>query len=164
VAVELQGAGISVQDYLLRVHEYPHLHPWRGRQDSIRPASPRLYGWVTSVATRPLLIEAGRRAIASGDLTLHDEGTLEELYAFSRSDTGKYEATVGHDDRVMALLLALRSREENFGDAARVVTPQTEEPWMPLRVREAWTGQRRLDVHRAIIKRSKQAVKSWLQL
>lgn len=164
VIVELQGAGISVQDYLIRVHEYPHLHPWRGRQDSIRPSQPRLYGWVTTVATRPLLLEAGRRVINEGLLMLHDAGTLEELSHFSRVDSGKYEATVGHDDRVMALLLALRSREENFTAAAVLQSPQLEEPWMPVRVIEAWTGERRIARHQELIRRARRAARGWLDL
>lgn len=114
ICVEVQGTGHAVQDYLIRVYGYPNLHMWRGKSDQIRPQPFKLYGWETTSYSRPLLIEAGRRAINSGLITLHDRSTLEEISKFSRSDTGRYEAEAGHDDRVLALLLALRSREENY--------------------------------------------------
>jgi len=41
------------------------------------------------------------------------------LMHFSKNDAGKYEAEVGHDDRVIALLLALRTREENYIERTR---------------------------------------------
>lgn len=117
VCVEVQGSGHAVQDYLIRVHQYPNLHLWRGKSDKIRQGNFKMYGWETTSYSRPLLIEAGRRAINTQLLTLHDRSTLEELSKFSRADSGRYEAEAGHDDRVLALLLALRSREENYHEA-----------------------------------------------
>ena len=118
VAVEVTGPGHAVQDYLMRVFSYPNLHMWRGKADSYTRPIGKLYGWETNVYSRPLLIEAGRRAINTGLAIIRDAGTLGELSRFSRSDSGKYEAEVGHDDRVLALLIALRSREENYSGAA----------------------------------------------
>lgn len=120
VCVEVQGTGHAVQDYLIRVHNYPNLHMWRGKSDQIRHTNFRLYGWETTSYSRPLLIEAGRRAINSRLITIHDRSTLDEISKFSRSDTGRYAAEAGHDDRVLALLLALRSREENFHEVRAI--------------------------------------------
>lgn len=120
INVEVKNTGHAVQDYLIRIHNYPHLHPWKGKPDQVsRSSSPKLWGWDTNVYSRPLLIEAGRRAINRGLLTIHDEGTLEEIQQFSRQDDGMYEASAGHDDRVLALLLALRSGEENYQGTLR---------------------------------------------
>lgn len=167
IAVELQANGRSVQDYLIRVYQYPHLHPWRGRQDSIVPTSPKLYGWETNVQTRPLLIDAGRRAINAGLAVIHDRGTLDEINHFSRSDTGKYEAEVGHDDRVMALLIALRSREENYPDAMPMIINPYEPGGLPagLRVLTPAEDMTRARARSARVaeERAKAAAKSWMR-
>ena len=73
-----------------------------------------IVGHNTNVYSRPLMIEAGRRCINKVLVTIHEAKLIDELNDFSRSDSGKYEAEAGHDDRVMAFLLALRSREENY--------------------------------------------------
>lgn len=114
INVEVKNTGWAVQDYLARVFQYPRFHPWRGKPDRIDTGKTRLWGWDTNVYSRPLLIEAGRRAINKNLLTIHDKGTLQEIKQFSRQDNGRYEAEGGHDDRVLALLLALRTREENY--------------------------------------------------
>ena len=61
-----------------------------------------------------MLVGSGQRAINHGLLTIREEGLLDELQHFTKGDTEKFEAEVGYDDRVLALLLALRSREENY--------------------------------------------------
>lgn len=165
VAVEVQGSGRAVQDYLHRVLHYPNFHVWRGRVDLIRPARARHFGWETNAQSRPVLIEAGRRALNAGLLVLHDRGTLDELMHFSRSDTWKYEAMVGHDDRVLALLIALRSREENYAPAKRALLVPEEHVVPPIGVRhtEAWdsTYQLRRKVRRALEQRAAAGVSSW---
>ena len=93
---------------------YPNLHRWRGKPDRVRMTPAKLYGWETNIWSRPLLLGAGQRALNHNLVTLHEDGLIGELMHFSKNDEGKYEAEVGHDDRVIALLLALRSREENY--------------------------------------------------
>lgn len=121
--IEVYPQGHAVQDHLLRRFTYPNLHRWHGKPDRIRSAPARIYGWETNVWSRPLLIEAGQRAINQRLVVIHEDGLLTELTHFTKSDTGKYEAEVGHDDRVLALLLALRSRQENY-------TPRQHTPAM----------------------------------
>jgi hypothetical protein len=170
IAVEVLGSGWAVQDYLLRVLAYPNLHVWRGRADQIRFTPGRLFGWVTNVFSRPLLIEAGRRAINSGSVIIHDRSTLDEISKFSRADTGRYQAEIGHDDRVMALLIALRSREENYGPASRVITPPTDALSAPnpsgVRIIAPAEGLFHLKrkVHQELAGRAKRAVKTWLEM
>jgi hypothetical protein len=112
--IEVYPQGHAVQDVLIRHLYYPNLHRWRGKPDRIRGKPGTMYGWETNVWSRPLLIEAGQRAINRGLITLREAGLLDELVHFAKTDNGRYEAQVGHDDRVMALLLALRTREENY--------------------------------------------------
>jgi len=162
--IEIASAGIAVQDYMLRVWNYPRYHPWRGKPDRAAPTQMRLFGWSTNVHSRPLLIESGRRAINNRLITLHDRSTVDEITHFSRQDDGKYAATAGHDDRVMALLLALRSREENFTPISRLVISSGAVTDLDVRgvrtvdVLEAErVGLRR--VHQDIKKKAREAVK-----
>ena len=168
ICIEVKSTGYAVQDYLLRTIMYPRLHPWKGKPDQIRLQPSRLWGWDTNVYSRPLLIEAGRRAINKGLLTIHDEATLDEVKHFSRQDDGKYEASAGHDDRVMALLLALRSGEENYG----AVRPAY---WLPEISEPDVSGVRIIDVNdesklsnnriRFLLKKkATQAAKNWMQM
>jgi len=114
INVEVKNTGWAVQDYLMRIFNYPRFHPWKGKPDRVLTGQVRLWGWDTNSYSRPLLIEAGRRAINKALITIHDSATLDEIKQFSRQDSGYYEAEAGHDDRVLALLLALRTREENY--------------------------------------------------
>lgn len=114
LCIEVFPSGHRVQDHLIREFFYPMLHRWRGKPDKVKPGVSHMYGWETNVWSRPILVGAGQRSLNHNLVTLHEDGLLDELMHFSKNDDGKYEAEVGHDDRVMALLLALRSREENY--------------------------------------------------
>lgn len=170
VNIELKNTGWAVQDYMMRVLNYPRFHPWKGRADHFPGANPtRLWGWDTNVYSRPLLIEAGRRAINKALIVIHDKATLEEIKLFSRQDNGKYEAEAGHDDRVLALLLALRSREENHSAtrAAVLSSPELSQPdLLGVRVIDAAEpdrmGLRR--IHRTLKTRAGKAVKDWMRI
>lgn len=170
VNIELKSTGWAVQDYMMRTLNYPRFHPWKGRADHFAGANPtRLWGWDTNVYSRPLLIESGRRAINKALIVIHDKATLEEIKLFSRQDNGKYEAEAGHDDRVLALLLALRSREENHSPtrAAVLSAPDLSQPdTLGVRVIDAMEpdkmGLRR--IHRTLKTRAGKAVKNWMRI
>ena len=165
LAVEVNGTGHAVQDPLIRVYHYPNLHPWMGMPDAVRRGRPRVWGWQTNTHSRPLMIEAGRRAINDRLVVIRDEKTLSEIHNFTRMDNGKYEAEAGHDDRVMALLIALRSREENFFEARPA--PQISEP-DNLGVRVVDQIEPSLSAARKTSKilreKAKEAVKNWLEM
>lgn len=172
LAVELANTGRAVQDYLIRMFTYPNLHVWLGRQDAIRQGVGKLYGWATNVWSRPLLIEAGRRAINTNLVTIHDRSSLDEMKNFSRSDTGKYEAEHGHDDRVLALLIALRSREENYAPARKMLV-NPEFSLAPgtigqsgIRVVHSLDSRMasRVKLHEQLSKQARKATKGWLEL
>lgn len=120
VAIEVNNIGHAVQDHMIRTHLYPNLHPWKGKPDRVHRGKAKLWGWETNSYSRPLMIEAGRRVINHRLVTIHEDKLFDELFDFSRNDQGKYEAEAGHDDRVMAFLVALRSREENYAPAKRI--------------------------------------------
>jgi hypothetical protein len=168
ICIEVYPQGYTVQDTLIRKFYYPNLHRWRGKPDKVRLDFGRLYGWETNVWSRPLLIEAGQRAINRGLVTLHEDGLLTELLHFSKNDNGKYEAEVGHDDRVIALLLALRSREENHIERAAVPNISAAmDDGLPRGLRIVEAREPNADAARRLSKllrtKAKDAVKSWMQ-
>ena len=166
LAVEINGVGHAVQDPLIRLYQYPNLHRWKGKPDRVYHGRARLFGWETNVYSRPLMIEAGRRAINTGLVTIREEKLLAEIAEFKRSDEGKYEADYGHDDRVVALLIALRSREENYFGPRRRVDASMSEPSLPLGLRVVdhtaleEVGSRRIS--RLLRERVQQGVKHWM--
>lgn len=164
LCIEVYPQGHRVQDHLIREFFYPALHRWRGKPDRTRLTPAKLYGWETNIWSRPLLIGAGQRALNHNLVTLHEDGLLEELMHFSKNDAGKYEAEVGHDDRVMALLLALRTREENYVE--RHQGPVLSEAPLPssIRVVEARNldGDGRRHISKMLRERARDAVRNWM--
>lgn len=63
-----------------------------------------LPGWETNGTTKPSMVVIGRMFMRDGLIEIYDEQTKMELKAFGDYGGGKFRATTGHDDRVMALL------------------------------------------------------------
>lgn len=166
IAIEVNNVGLAVQDPLIRVHFYPRLHQWKGKPDRVRLGPAHLYGWVTNVATRPLLIEAGQRALNKEIVCLHEDGLLREIIEFSLNDEGKFEARAGHDDRVIAMLIALRSREENFFEKRLPPAISDEKTPLPAGIRVVEAREATLDAARRISKRLRakaaEAARNWM--
>lgn len=61
-------------------------------------------GWDTNTATRPKMLQELKEAIEGRMIHLYHEPTVNEMFSFIVSATGKPEAEAGaHDDLVMAL-------------------------------------------------------------
>jgi hypothetical protein len=93
-------------------------------QGGIPPgASP---GWLTTAASRPRIIEQLAAFLANDAHLLHSRGLLEECRTFVRDETGFAAAASGsHDDRVLAMAIALEVRSLTAGRAKRRV-PQAK--------------------------------------
>jgi hypothetical protein len=64
-------------------------------------------GFLTTVKTRPLIIDRLRAAMREGDIEVHDKTTLKEMQTFVVNEAGKMEAEQNcHDDAVMSLAIA----------------------------------------------------------
>lgn len=64
-------------------------------------------GFFTSEATKPLIIDKLRSSFKSGDVTINDPTTLDEMLTFVVTESGRLEAEGGaHDDTVIALAIA----------------------------------------------------------
>lgn len=170
IAPEVNNHGHACLDHLIRTFMYPNLHQWKGRADKIKFTKSRYYGWETNAFSRPLLIESGRRCIDSGLVTIHEAKLIDEMHDFSRNDNGKYEATSGHDDRVMAFLIAIRSREENYYPAAKKVemsSVEKDREMLPKNIRVVETMDQKASTLRRISKllkmKANQATKNWME-
>lgn len=61
-------------------------------------------GWDTNMATRPKMLQELKDAIEGRMFHLYDEKTVNEMFSFIISATGKPEAETGaHDDLIMSL-------------------------------------------------------------
>jgi hypothetical protein len=64
-------------------------------------------GFLTTVKTRPLIIDRLRAAMRENDITVQDETTLKEMQTFIVNEAGKMTAEANcHDDCVLSLAIA----------------------------------------------------------
>lgn len=109
VAVERNNHGHAVLLRLSQLHggQAPYAL-WRARDKRL--------GWLTTSATRPVLIDQLEAALRTGGVTLHDPATVDQCATFHWSDDGRAEAVEGHhDDDVLALGIAWEVRRRSFG-------------------------------------------------
>ena len=95
------------------------------------------YGFHTTARTKPLIINNLARYIREDALRLRDKETIAECVSYMRDEKGGTNAQAGcHDDRVMALAIALWTAEET----RREQTPFYEENWGALYGANEHTG------------------------
>lgn len=107
IAVERNNEGIATL-MVLRDLYYPNL--WlRERVGGVADQPTTELGWLTNLKSRPIMVADGQRAVRDKNIKLHDPDTIRELLAFVFDKHGKPQAQEGeHDDRVMALLIAIQ--------------------------------------------------------
>jgi hypothetical protein len=105
VAVERNGLGESVLQYLTMLEGYSHLYPVGERP-----------GWVTSRATRPQMVAIMDATLAAAPELFASKRLLQDCRSFVRHGDGECSAAAGaHDDTVMAMAVALIVRERVAG-------------------------------------------------
>ena len=108
IAVERNNHGFGVLAHLKNL-EYDNLYVQNGQE-----------GWLTSVVTRPAMIENLAAALIEQPELFHSPKLLAEMKTFVRHPDGHEAAAEGaHDDRVMAMAIALGVRREDAGREAR---------------------------------------------
>lgn len=77
------------------------------------PGKPRKrLGWVTSNATRPMIVDNLIKEVREGSHGIQCAETFEEMMSFKRQDNGRMEADEGmHDDRVISIGIAKLVRQ-----------------------------------------------------
>lgn len=111
LTIERNGPGLLTNHILNNDELYPNV--WMETQyDKITDVETAVTGFLTTVKSKPLVIEELRDHVALRTVELYDETTLQEMLRFILSESGRYEAEVGHhDDTVIALALASHSNE-----------------------------------------------------
>jgi hypothetical protein len=108
VAVERNNQGYGVLAHLKDL-QYENLYEQNGQE-----------GWLTSVVTRPAMIENLAAVLVEQPELFHSPRLLEEMKTFVRQGDGRTEAAEGaHDDCVMAMAIALAVRREDAGRVRR---------------------------------------------
>lgn len=108
VAVERNNHGYGVLAHLKDRH-YENLFEQGGQE-----------GWLTSVVTRPAMIENLAATLIAEPRLFHSPRLLGELRTFVRHADGHGAAAEGaHDDCVMAMAIALAVRREDAGRGGR---------------------------------------------
>lgn len=118
VGVERNNHGHAVLLALVKLHAGTASY-------GIYRARDKRIGWLTSPATRPILVDELEAALRLGELLIHDAGTVDQLSTFAYNDDGKAEALEGyHDDDVMAAGIAVQLRRRSFGRVLDLPTKQ----------------------------------------
>ena len=119
VAVERNGLGESVIQYLMMLEGYTHMYPVGERA-----------GWVTTRITKPEMLGLMDATLAGNPELFNSKRLLQDCRTFIRRDGGECSAASGaHDDTVMAMAVALIVRERVDGKE-RERQKATREPAM----------------------------------
>jgi hypothetical protein len=109
VGVERNNHGHAVLLALAKLHG--GTAPYR-----IFRAKDKRVGWLTTSASRPILIDELEQALRTNALVLHDAGSVDQFGTFAYNDDGKPEAQEGyHDDDVIANAIAVQMRRRAYG-------------------------------------------------
>ena len=119
MCIELTGnLGLWCQSRLRDFFHYPNIYRWRGtRDDKVRPGAGGskggTYGWETTYRSRERAMITFRESIVHRMCTIRDEEVVRQMDVCTRKDTWeRWEIEFGHDDVLMATLIANISRSE----------------------------------------------------
>lgn len=114
VGVERNNHGHAVLLALAKLHA--GTAPYR-----LFRAKDKRLGWLTTRASRPILIDQLEAALRTSAMTLHDAGSVDQCSTFAYNDDGRPEAQDGyHDDDVIALGIGWQLRRRAFGRVLEV--------------------------------------------
>jgi hypothetical protein len=120
LCIELTGnLGLWCQMRLRDYFHYPNLYRWRGtRDDKVAPGLTSgkrggTYGWETTYRSRERLLITFRESILHRMCTVRDEEVVRQMDVATRKDSWeRWEIAFGHDDVLMAYMLANIARSE----------------------------------------------------
>ena len=125
IAPEVNNSGLSTIKRLREV--YANIYLWR-KDDAVSPKLTGLMGFKTQYDSKQILVSLARGRIFRTEARIYSKVLWDELRFFARdyTPTGMitYHAATGHDDCVMAWMIALKSSDdENFEKYRDVGTP-----------------------------------------
>lgn len=116
VAIERQNGGSFLVDQLMVMNRANKYDIFRmPRAGNVEPQEAVHYGWDTTTATRPKMLQDLKEAVDSRSIGIYDKDTINELFSFvvvQTSSSWKAQAEQGaHDDLVMALAIAWQEHQ-----------------------------------------------------
>ncbi len=143
---EINAHGLAVLEKL-RYLGHSNLYT-RQNWDAVEQVYKAQLGWVTSVKTRPILVNRARNALADQKIAIRDPELIKEMSTFVFNDVGKEEHMEGcHDDLLFSWMLAHEGRAtmlDRGGAIAPPDSPITVNPdqWVWDRAKEDLEGAR----------------------
>lgn len=139
VAPEVQssggGGGREIIVYLKDL-EYPNIYIDTARSaDHLRRSKGLIYGWETNSRTRPRMLARLREVVCERSITIRSERLLNQMASFGENDSHRFEALSGHDDLLIAFMIALVVRADQYvapAFAAKYRTVPDEPDWAAL--------------------------------
>ena len=118
LAAQAAKLGREYNDGLVVVERNNHGHAVLAMLERVEQYEPvfrnnRYSGWVTTVLTRPTMLERFGAILVANSELFHSRRLLEECRTFARHTDGRVAACEGgHDDAIMAMAMALAVREQ----------------------------------------------------
>lgn len=141
--VEINGPGLEVQNTLAKRVRYPNLYRNRMPNRAVGDDYASSWGWRTGPHNRPQLMARIEELLQSGIPFTRDKETLDEIQIMEKDQRGAIRARApNHDDRVLALALALQARWERMYDARPEAPRDTSLDHLPAADRAVWRSFR----------------------
>lgn len=105
LVVEMNNVGL-ITGNRLSLMSYPYIYIWR-HIDRAVPTLSTYAGWKTTYESKKLLIGNTRHIFLHRRMILRSRVLWDEMSQFIRVDENLYRASRGHDDAIMAWMLAL---------------------------------------------------------
>ena len=119
IAVECNDIGLTTNNELMRVIEYPNIFRWK-HYDKVKNFISDFTGWFTNVKTRDQIIDKLRMFMDDRAIILRSETLIDECFDFTQQEQGgKFRGWGTNDDRVMAIQIAVFcAHDSEWGIAA----------------------------------------------
>ena len=120
LAAQAAKLGREYNDGLLVVERNNHGHAVLAMLERVEQYEPlfrnnRYAGWVTTMLTRPTMLERFGAILVANSELFHSRRLLEECRTFVRHADGRIAASEGsHDDAIMAMAMALAVRDSGY--------------------------------------------------
>lgn len=124
--VEMNGPGFATHGQISSM-AYPYIYIWRHRERDV-PTFSNYRGWKTQQDSKQLMLSNTVHRFNHRELIIHSRLLREEMRDYVRLDDGRFRASLGNDDAVMALMITIQGGEdETFGNDAQTAHQQSVE-------------------------------------
>lgn len=122
--VEMNGPGFATHGQLASM-AYPYIYIWRHRERDV-PTFSNYRGWKTQQDSKQLMLSNTVHRFNHKELIIHSRVLWDEMHDYVQIAPGQFRASIGNDDAVVALMIAVQGGEdETFGDDAQQAQKQS---------------------------------------